>query len=219
MTSSDSRAPILLASASSRRYELFALLGVPFVVRTAGIDETSLPDETPAQTAVRLARTKASVVAAQVRGLVVAADTLVVLDGEILGKPVDKADAVAMLRRLRGRAHDVLTGSAVLDANSGEVCSAVEQSQVWMRAYTDEEIAAYVASGDPMDKAGAYAIQHETFMPVAHVVGCPANVMGLPVCRLDEVLRARGLPLGATSVRLCRPTNGVCAIRDLVLPG
>jgi septum formation protein len=219
MNSSDSTTPVVLASASPRRHWLFGLLGVPFDVHTADIDETPLPDETPAQTASRLACTKAAVVAARVNGLVVAADTLVVLDDEILGKPGDEAEATTMLRRLRGRLHRVLTGFAVLDSNSDAARTVVVSSTVWMRAYADEEIAAYVAGGDPMDKAGAYAIQHPTFMPVARLDGCPANVMGLPVCKVDEALRARGLNLGETPVQSCRPANNVCAIRHLVLPG
>ncbi|MFQ5859223.1 MAG: Maf family protein [Anaerolineae bacterium] len=219
MNSSDSRTPVVLASASPRRHKLFALLGVPFVVHTANIDETPLPGETPERTVVRLAYTKARGVASQVEGLVVAADTLVVLDGEILGKPVDATDAVTILRRLRGRSHQVLTGSAVLDPDSDKVHTLVVRTDVWMRAYTDEEIAAYVASGDPLDKAGAYAIQYRSFAPVARLDGCPANVMGLPVCRIDKTLRARRLKLRATPVQSCRPAAGVCAIRRLVVPG
>lgn len=185
----------------------------------ADIDERPLPGETPACTAARLARTKATVVGAQVDGLIVAADTLVVLDDEILGKPADAADAVAMLRRLRARSHQVLTGFTVLDAGCDEFRTVVVSTGVWMRAYPDEEIAAYVAGGDPMDKAGAYAIQHRTFAPVACLDGCPANVMGLPVCKVDEILRAIGLDLGATPVQTCRPADSACAISGLVVPG
>lgn len=218
MNSSASSTHVILASASPRRHQLFALLGVPFVVHTADINETPLPEELPERTAARLAGTKARVAAAQVDGLVVAADTLVVLDGEILGKPVDAADAVTILRRLRGRSHQVLTGFAVLGPDCEEVHTHVVRTDVWMRTYTDEEIAAYVASGDPLDKAGAYAIQYRSFAPVARVDGCPANVMGLPVCKIDQVLRARHLELGPTPVQSCRPAAGVCAIRDLVMP-
>lgn len=209
---------VVLASASPRRHQLFAVLGVPFIVRTADIDETPLRGETPAQTAAWLAETKASAVAEEVDGVIVAADTMVVLDGEILGKPVDEADAVAMLRRLRSRSHRVLTGFSVLDVGSGKAHTAVVTSEVWMRAYTDDEIATYVASGNPLDKAGAYAIQHQGFMPVERLDGCPANVMGLPVCRIDEVLREWGLDLRKTPVQSCRPANNVCAIRKLVVP-
>ncbi len=218
MHSSDSTRHIVLASASPRRHELFALLGVPFTVHTADIDEVPLPGETPAQTVARLSRSKTSVVSAQTGGLIVAADTLVVLDDEILGKPASRSDAVAVLQRLRGRAHQVLTGVTVLDASSSEVDTVVVSTDVWMREYTDEEITAYVASGDPMDKAGGYAIQYEDFAPVARLSGCPASVMGLPVCRLDKILRSRNLELGVTPMQSCQPGHGVCAIRTLVVP-
>lgn len=218
MTSPKSNTPVILASASPRRRQLFTLLGMPFIVHSADIEETHLPDETPAQTAARLAHAKATAVAAQHDGTIVAADTLVVLDDAILGKPADPAEAIEMLRRLRGRAHRVLTGVAVLDPDSGAAETTVVASEVWMRDYGDNEVAAYVAGGDPMDKAGAYAIQHPTFMPVARVVGCPANVMGLPLCRVDSMLRARGFQWGTTPVQACQPASNVCAIRDLVLP-
>lgn len=210
--------PIVLASASPRRHELFSLLGIPFIVHTADIDETPLSNETPAQTVARLSRTKASVVAAQIDGLVVAADTLVVLDDEILGKPADSAEAAVILRRLRGRAHQVLTGVTVLGGRSDGVQTLVVSTNVWMRAYSDEEITAYVASDDPLDKAGAYAIQYQSFAPVSRLDGCPASVMGLPVCKLDEILRVRDLELGTTPVQSCRPDDGDCAIRTLVVP-
>ena len=213
------RTPIVLASASPRRRQLFQVLGVPFVVHTADADEAPLSGEMPEQTAARLSRLKASVVAARVDGVIVAADTLVVVDDEVLGKPADEAEAVKILRRLRGRSHRVVTGFTVLNSDSGDADTAVVWSEVWMRDYSDAEIAAYVAGGDPMDKAGAYAIQHPTFMPVARLVGCPANVMGLPTCRVDEVLRARGLALEATPTQSCRPARSRCAIRDLVLRG
>ncbi|MBS1253505.1 MAG: Septum formation protein Maf [Anaerolineales bacterium] len=219
MYPSDSTRHIVLASASPRRHELFALLGVPFTVHTADIDEAPLPGETPAQTVARLSRSKASVVGARTGSLIVAADTLVVLDDEILGKPASRSDAVAILHRLRGRSHQVLTGVTVLDAPSSEVDTAVIPTGVWMREYTDEEITAYVASGDPMDKAGAYAIQYDDFAPVARLDGCPASVMGLPVCQLDKILRSRNLELEVTPMQSCRPDHGVCAIRALVVPG
>ncbi|RME48212.1 MAG: septum formation protein Maf [Chloroflexi bacterium] len=218
MKPSPLRTPVILASASPRRRQLFALLGIPFIVRAADVDETPLPAEKPHEMASRLARMKAQVVAAEVQGLVVAADTLVVLDSEILGKPADIADAVRILRRLRGRTHRVMTAFTVLRTDSGREQTEVVQSTVEMRPYTEDEIAAYVAGGDPLDKAGAYAIQHGTFMPVARLSGCPANVMGLPVCKIDAVLRAQGLDLGRTSVQLCQPAASFCAIRDRVLP-
>jgi septum formation protein len=146
-------------------------------------------------------------------GLIVAADTLVVLEGEILGKPTDPAGATAMLRRLRGREHRVLSGLTLLDAISGREATEVVETRVWMRPVSNEEIAAYVASGDPLDKAGAYAIQHPGFHPVARLWGCAANVMGLPLCRLDALLRAWDVPLGTTPVQACRPPHA-CAVTE-----
>ena len=139
---------------------------------------------------------------------VVAADTAVVDGDEILGKPADAAEAAAMLRRLRGREHAVLTGVAVLDAATGRLETAVERTAVFMRAFTDEEIAAYVASGDPMDKAGAYAIQNRGFSPVARIEGCYANVVGLPLCTLACMLRALGASPAENTPARCTAALG-----------
>ncbi|MFQ6057512.1 MAG: Maf family protein [Anaerolineae bacterium] len=210
--------PLILASRSPRRRQLLTLLGLPFTVVTAEVDEGPLKGQDPATTARRLSRAKAQAVTALVaEGLVVAADTLVVLEGQILGKPADPAEATAMLRRLRGRRHLVLSGLTLLDARSGQEATELIETRVWMRPYSDEEIAVYVASGDPLDKAGAYAIQHAGFHPVARLRGCTANVMGLPLCRLDTMLRAFGVPLGTTPVQGCRPPHA-CAIVETVQP-
>ena len=139
---------------------------------------------------------------------VVAADTAVVDGDEILGKPADAAEAAAMLRRLRGREHAVLTGVAVVDAATGRLETAVERTAVFMRAFTDDEIAAYVASGDPMDKAGAYAIQNRDFSPVARIAGCYANVVGLPLCTLACMLRALGASPAADTPARCTAALG-----------
>ena len=209
---------LILASSSPRRRQLLALLGLPFTVVRAEVDERPLPGEDPAATARRLSRAKARAAAAHVgEGLIVAADTLVVLEGEILGKPADPAEATAMLRRLRGREHRVLSGLTLLDVASGREATEVVETRVWMRLTSDEEIAAYVSSGDPLDKAGAYAVQHAGFHPVARLWGCAANVMGLPLCRLDALLRALGVPLGTTPVQVCRPPRA-CAIAKAMLP-
>ena len=210
---------LILASASPRRRELLALLRVPFRVCTADVDETPLPGEKAEQVAARLARAKALAVAERVAGVILAADTVVALDDEILGKPANPQEAFAMLRRLRGRAHQVFTGIAVLDTRTGQIVTEVVSTEVWMDNYSDEQIARYVASGDPMDKAGAYAIQNKDFAPVVHLLGCPANVMGLPVCKVVQVLRTFGWPLDGTAVSTCRPTDNFCAIRDRVVPG
>jgi len=122
--------------------------------------------------------------------IVIAADTLVVLEGRVLGKPRDAGHAVEMLARLRGRMHLVYSGLTMLDVRQNRVINEIVETPVWMRAYSDEEIAAYVASGDPTDKAGAYAIQHPSFMPVERIEGCYANVMGLPLCHVYRGLAA-----------------------------
>ena len=124
-------------------------------------------------------------------------------DDDVLGKPVDEAEAVAMLRCLRGRKHIVLSGVTVYHPASGRACpecsrrviTKLAESAVWMRAYTDEEVARYAASGDPLDKAGAYAIQHQNFSPVKRIEGCYASVMGLPLCHLATALAQLGLTL------------------------
>jgi MAF protein len=219
MKSTERTLSVILASASPRRRELLALLGIPFQVRTANVDEMQLTGESPAQMAARLAQTKALAVRQAVDGLIIAADTLVVLGDEVLGKPSDANDATTMLKRLRGRAHRVLTGFALLCTDSEEMRTCVTATDVWMAHYADEKIAAYVESGDPMDKAGAYAIQSRDFAPVERLDGCPANVMGLPVCRVERALRAMGVVLRTTPVAACCPARSVCAIHYLVIPG
>ncbi|MBM4425539.1 MAG: septum formation protein Maf [Chloroflexi bacterium] len=210
-----SSAALLLASASPRRRELLALIGLPFESRAAGIDETPRPDEAAVDYVQRLAREKAEQISkptfqtatGEGRRVVVAADTEVVIDGEILGKPKDAADAAQMLRRLRGRTHEVVSAVAALDARSGALREEVCRSSVPMRAYSDDEIAAYVADGDPMDKAGAYAIQHDGFHPVENFSHCFASVMGLPLCHLTRALRQFGLAPPADVPAACQRFN------------
>jgi septum formation protein len=187
------RPPLLLASSSPRRLALLRALGLEPEVRPADVDETLLPGEDPHDAAERLARAKASAVAAPDGTVVLAADTIVVLDGEALGKPRDDADARRMLRALRGRAHDVVTGVAL--ARDGAVVSGRETTEVVFAPMTDEEVDAYVASGEPADKAGAYALQGLGGLFVERISGTPSNVIGLPF-RLVRQLGARvGFPL------------------------
>jgi len=194
---------LLLASQSPRRRELVALLGLPFEVTVADVAEFPLASETPAATAVRLSQAKAHAACPE-RGrgvggdfraglsvrVIVACDTIVALDGEVLGKPTDASEAKSMLRRLRGRSHTVYTAVTLLNPVTGRTQTEVSETQLAMRTYTDAEIDVYVASGDPLDKAGAYAIQHPGFHPVAELDGCYANVVGLPLCHLTRCLRA-----------------------------
>jgi MAF protein len=188
--------PLLLASASPRRRQLLALGGWTFATRAANADETPWPGETPAAFVCRLSELKARTAAAEAPGdaLVIGSDTTVVLDGQILNKPADAAEARAMLRQLRGRAHTVLTALTVLEVATDTAHTDLARSRVPMRAYSEAEIDAYVATGDPLDKAGAYAIQHPAFQPVERAAfrDCFANVMGLPLCHLLRRLRRLG---------------------------
>jgi len=197
-------AQILLASNSPRRKELIRLTGWPFRVVPADVDETPLPGEPADRYVLRLAEAKACAVAEEAHPgeLVVAADTTVADEGEILGKPQDAAEARQMLTALRGRVHQVYTALAVFDPSSGELVTELAATDVPMRAYTDEEITAYIQTGDPFDKAGSYAIQHPEFRPVSSLTGCYANVVGLPLCHLARAMQrfgvspARDLPAG-----------------------
>jgi septum formation protein len=195
---------LVLASQSPRRRELIQLLGYPVECIAADADESSVTQPDPAINVAQTARLKAAAIAAQLGGmrdeeylLIVAADTTVALDGQMLGKPVDEADAERMLRALRGRTHHVHTGLVVIEVATHRVVSGAHTAVVTMRPYSDEEITAYIASGDPMDKAGAYGIQHLEFQPVAHLDGCYTGVMGLSVCDLLLVLHQLGLPMRA----------------------
>jgi MAF protein len=180
---------IVLASNSPRRRELLALTNLNFVVSIADVDERAAFGESPAEYVVRLAETKARAINADADQLVLAADTAVVDGKDILGKPLDDAEAFAMLTRLRGRTHQVYTGLALLRKSDGLLLSDLCVTDVPMRDYSDDEIRAYVATGDPLDKAGAYAIQHDQFHPVVHLSGCYASVMGLALCHVTRMLR------------------------------
>jgi septum formation protein len=189
-------------------------LGLAFTVDAADVDETPLPGEAPDALVCRLGRAKAQAVAVRRPGAVVlAADTLVTLDGRLLGKPADPAEATAMLADLRGRTHQVYT--AVCVARDGELCARLAISDVTMRPYTDAEIAAYVASGDPLDKAGAYAIQHPRFSPVAGWTGCYTSIMGLPLRLVTEMLAQVGVKTPGTVAEVCGGLNGGTCCADM----
>jgi septum formation protein len=206
---------IVLASVSPRRRELLGLLGLPFTVRTVEVDETARPGETPEVLVARLSATKAAVVAHNLKdGLVVAADTVVALEGEILGKPRDAAHAVEMLRRLRDRMHSVHSGVTVVDVASGRATIHLSDTAVWMRDYDDAEIETYVAGGDPLDKAGAYAIQHADFRPVARIQGCFTGVVGLPLGALSDGLAHFGVALPVDLAAVCRGWTGFPCCRE-----
>jgi septum formation protein len=200
---------ILLASNSPRRRELLALGGWPYRIQPADVDETPLPGELPAAYVLRLAESKARAAAGSwTAQLVLAADTTVVDSGSILGKPRHAAEAREMLLRLRGRSHQVFTALAVLPASGERMSTDLCVTDVPMRAYSEAEIEAYVASGDPLDKAGAYAIQHDGFHPVESLAGCYANVVGLPLCHLANKLFKLGLPVRADLPHACQTALG-----------
>ena len=178
---------LILASASPRRQELLKLFGLPFVVRVADIDETMDTAKAPCDEDSRVSRCKAVAVPRQAGDVVIAADTIVVCEGKVLGKPKTEEEAFAMLRLLSGRDHQVMTGVTVL--RDEEIVSFTEITDLHFRELSDQEIARYVASGEPMDKAGAYGIQGGAALFCTHMVGDYYNVMGLPVCRLGQVLR------------------------------
>lgn len=185
---------LVLASGSPRRRQLLSLLGIPFVVKAANVDESRLPGEPPTEFVLRVSQAKALAIrGVRADQLVVAADTIVVLDGDALGKPSDPADARQMLERLRARPHTVYSGVTVWHPVTRWMVSRLGETVVWMRDYSDDDIASYVASRDPMDKAGAYAIQHAVFDPVSRVEGCWLNVVGLPLCHLGEALTRFGV--------------------------
>jgi len=180
---------LILASNSPRRRQLLALAGWEFSVSAADVDESQFANELPTDYVLRLAETKARAIEADAAQMILAADTAVVDRTDILGKPRDNADAIAMLKRLRGHTHQVYTGIALLRLSDGLLLKDLCVTDVPMRDYSDEEIREYVATGDPLDKAGAYAIQHPQFQPVASLSGCYASVMGLPVCHVILLMR------------------------------
>ncbi len=177
---------LILASQSPRRKQLMGLYGLPFTVRVADIDETMDPAQPAQQEVARVARLKALAVSREAGDIVVAADTIVVCEGKVLGKPRDAAEAKQMLSLLSGRDHQVMTGVAVL--RDGESRVFTEITDLHFRPLSAAEIDRYVASGEPMDKAGAYGIQGGAALFCQKMVGDYYNVMGLPVCRLGQVL-------------------------------
>jgi septum formation protein len=225
------RPVLVLASASPRRSELLKLGGWEFDTQAAEVDESLRPGEAPGTYVLRLAESKVHACLRQYRSYrcagsnqadqaILAADTAVV-DGEaILGKPKDPAEAVAMLQELRGHKHQVQTGIAVLRPGDGCLVTDLCVTEVPMRAYRDVEIEAYVASGDPLDKAGAYAIQNADFHPVESLGGCYASVMGLPLCHLTRSLRKLGIAPTTDIAAECQSALGyACPISSAVLHG
>ena len=213
---------LVLASNSPRRQQLLALGGWMFNVLVADVDESQHPSEAPGDYVQRVAEMKArkSAEKSHNANIVIAADTAVVDGNHILGKPLDESDAVRMLKRLRGHTHQVYTGLALLRVSDGYTITDVSVTDVPMRDYSDEEIDAYVQTGDPLDKAGAYAIQHPRFHPVENMEGCFASVMGLPLCRLTYLLGQFDIaPESSAGIRCQTELQYDCPISSAVLRG
>jgi septum formation protein len=185
---------LILASASTRRAEILHDAGLSFAVLSSAVDETPIPGESPADLVQRLAQAKADLVSARAVGpaIIIAADTEVVLDGHVLGKPRTSDDARKMLLKLSGRTHSVLTGVALIRLPDAERRSFVETTHVHFTAIPEEEITRYLASGEPFDKAGSYAIQGRAGRWVPHIEGCYFNIVGLPLARLCQSLTELG---------------------------
>lgn len=200
--------PLVLASGSPRRLELLGRLGVPFEVMVSGADETLESSHDPAEQAIELAERKARAVASTLsEGLVLGADTIVVLDGQMLGKPEDDAEAAAFLRLLSGRDHLVITGLALIDASTGTVQRRSVSTVVRMRGFSEPDITTYVATGEQRDKAGAYAIQGHGAALISGIEGCYSNVVGMPLCEVARLLSEAGVVIPA-SWSGCRDAEG-----------
>jgi MAF protein len=211
---------LVLASASPRRRQLLSLAGWQFSVAAADVDESEYPNESPSDYVLRLAETKARTTQADTDQIILAADTTVVDGMDILGKPKDSAEAIAMLARLRGHTHQVYTGIALLRLSDGLLLKDLCITDVPMRDYSDEEINAYVQTGDPLDKAGAYAIQHPQFHPVANLDGCYASVMGLPMCHVILLLRKMDIQPNADVFSGCETLlEYQCPVSNAILNG
>jgi len=216
----DNNTNLILASNSPRRRQLLALLGMAFKVVPADVDETPFPEEPAVDYVLRLAAEKATWVRDNIEpnAFIIAADTTVTYNGKIFGKPCNEAEASDMLKQLRGRVHQVYSGIAVvINSNLSTVSVGTD---VPMRRYSDDEIQRYIDTGDPLDKAGAYAIQHSDFHPVEELRGCYANVMGLPLCHLTKVMMAHNLTLDGKTSDACQNYIGYqCPVFSKILDG
>jgi len=211
-----------LVSNSPRRREMLGWLNWDLEASAANIDESRRARESPEKYVLRLSSEKVNfpIPGAASNDVAIAADTIVVLDGEILGKPADGAQAHAMLSQLKARDHWVMTAIAVKYANAEDVFQDVCRTRVQMRNYSDAEIDGYVRSGDPMDKAGAYAIQNKTFHPVVDFKGCFASVMGMPLCHLERILQKLSISeLTGLGVICQNHLKYSCAITGRIMAG
>ncbi len=209
----------LLASGSPRRRELLRLMGMPFEVVIPDTHEDAPPASDVAAQVSVLAQRKALAAARHGSAdLVIAADTLVLLGNQVMGKPPHAESAREMLEALRGREHRVVTGLVVLHRKSAVAEVQAVETRVWMRDYGNEEVAGYIARGEPFDKAGAYAIQDVYFHPVERIEGCYANVMGLPLCHLFAALDRLGCRLRRPPLKACQAYIGrKCNMAEQIL--
>ncbi len=212
---------LVLASRSPRRRDLLQLLGLPFAVTSADINEDRLDGEAPAEHARRLSQEKAEAAARHhPAAWVLAADTIVVDGNAVLGKPASPAEAEATLKDLRGRLHEVYTAVTLQPPDGAASITELARSPVMMREYADAEIEAYVASGDPFDKAGSYAIQNGDFHPVEAFNHCFANVMGLPLCHITRMVRQMGIEPPADVPAACQHAIDYdCPVYERILAG
>lgn len=194
---------LLLASQSPRRREMVTWLNLPVQTTQADVNETRQPTESPVEMATRLARLKSRTGQEKPGDWILAADTVVDFEGIALGKPQSPQEARTILKTLRGQVHFVHTGVALRIADFDHEASCNVTTRVWMRSYSDAEIDDYVGGGDPLDKAGAYAIQHSGFAPVERLDRCYANVVGLPLCAVVALLEAQGIVLQVQIPQLC----------------
>jgi len=207
------RYPIVLASRSPRRQDFLRQLDLPFTVQSADIDESYRDDEIPTDFVRRLSQEKAEAVAADhPDALIIAADTIVVLDNQILGKPENETHAREILESLRKKKHFVYSALAFLQPKTKQKFSSISSTSVTMRNYSDDEINAYIASGDPMDKAGAYAIQNREFAPTLCWDGCYANVMGFPLGDLEMGLAQFGIDVPNMAQKCSAITGMGCCL-------
>lgn len=184
---------LILASTSPRRAELLKQIGLNFLIKVSAVDETPLPGLTPPELVGLLAERKAAAVARELHdGIVIGADTVVVWQGQVLGKPRNRDEAFEMLFKLQGSCHEVYTGIALIDVSSGEVLVQHEKTRVCFRSLDESEIRQYIASGEPLDKAGAYGVQGLAAIFITRIEGCYTNVVGLPLARLSQMLKQLG---------------------------
>ena len=200
---------LILASDSPRRNELLGLLGVPFTKRPAEIDERKRESESPHEYVERMASEKGSTHVIGKDEIVLSADTIVELDGLVIGKPADEHDAWKILKLLRGKTHHVFTALSLHLDESNSVLSDISQTLVTMREYSDSEIKDYISRGEYADKAGGYAIQDPLFHPVSEIRGCYSNVMGLPLCHMFRLFKQAEISMDVEIAGVCQRYNDI----------